>query len=231
MNQHYSLFDAILEPTWRAVLKQELEQPYITQIKKYLANEIAQGYTIYPKGEHILNALNTTPFNKVKVVLLGQDPYHQPNQAHGLSFSVLEPTQPPPSLRNIFKELQTDLNMPIPNHGNLTNWAKQGVLLLNTSLTVKATEPMSHSHIGWQQFTHFIINQINAQHTNIVFILWGKFAQQTKQYINTQKHLVLEAAHPSPLSAYNGFWGCKHFSSTNNYLQANGIEGINWQLD
>jgi uracil-DNA glycosylase len=166
----------------------------------------------------------------VKVVLLGQDPYHGKGQAHGLSFSVPEGVKPPPSLMNIFKEMHDDIGIPFPSHGNLTNWAKQGVLLLNASLSVRENEPLSHSAIGWTLFTDSVINKISNEKKNVVFLLWGKYAQQKQELIDETKHLVLKAAHPSPFSAYSGFFGCRHFSKTNEYLVKNGIDPIDWSL-
>jgi len=188
------------------------------------------GKTIYPPGSLIFNAFNTTPIDNVKVVILGQDPYHGPGQAHGLCFSVSDGVPPPPSLVNIFKELSSDTGVAIPNHGNLTKWAEQGVLLLNASLTVRAAEPMSHSQIGWAEFTNNVIKKISEQKEHVVFMLWGKFAQEKQVLIDETKHLVLKAAHPSPLSAYNGFFGCRHFSKANEYLVRNGIDPVNWAL-
>jgi uracil-DNA glycosylase len=185
---------------------------------------------IYPPGSLLFNAFNTTPFEKVKVVLLGQDPYHGKGQAHGLSFSVPEGIKPPPSLINIFKELQSDTGVPIPRHGNLSKWAQQGVLLLNACLTVRENDPLSHSKIGWTQFTDSVISTISATKKNVVFLLWGKYAQEKQALIDETKHLVLKAAHPSPYSANNGFFGCRHFSKANDYLMKNGLDPIDWAL-
>ncbi len=191
-----------------------------------------QNKVIYPPSSLIFNALNTTPLNQVKVVIIGQDPYHGPNQAHGLSFSVQRGVALPPSLRNIFHELHTDLGVPIPRHGDLTHWAEQGVLLLNSVLTVEAGQPTSHQKQGWEDFTDHVIDVLNQQREHIVFILWGAYAQRKGQRIDPNKHLILKAAHPSPLAANRGgFFGCKVFSKSNNYLKQNGIEPIDWQLD
>jgi uracil-DNA glycosylase len=219
-----------IEESWKIVLQEELDKDYFQQIIAYLKKEKANGETIYPKGIHIFNAFEKTPFAQVKVVIIGQDPYHGMHQAHGLSFSVLPPTPPPPSLQNIFKELQSDLGLPVPTHGNLEKWALQGVLLLNASLTVRANTPMSHSKIGWEQFTNAVIKKISKEKQGVIFVLWGKFAQQKKAFIDADKHYILEAAHPSPLSAFNGFLGCNHFSKINTYLHAKGLAPIDWSL-
>jgi len=222
--------DVQIEESWKAVLKPEFSKTYFQNIVTFLKTEKMAGKTIYPPGSLIFNAFNTTPFDNVKVVILGQDPYHGPGQAHGLCFSVNNGVPPPPSLVNIFKELQSDTGVAIPNHGNLTKWAQQGVLLLNASLTVRASEPMSHAQIGWAEFTNNVIKTISAQKEHVVFLLWGKFAQEKQTLIDETKHLVLKAAHPSPLSAYAGFFGCRHFSKANDYLVKQGIDPINWAL-
>ncbi len=219
-----------IEAGWAKVLKAEFSKDYFKQIAHHIKTEIQAGHTIYPSGKFIFNAFNTTRFNNVKVVILGQDPYHNPGQAHGLSFSVADGVYPPPSLNNIFKELATDIGMPIPNHGNLTKWAQQGVLLLNASLTVRKNEPMSHSKIGWAQFTDAVIKTISQEKNHIVFILWGKFAQEKATLIDATKHVVLCSAHPSPMSADRGFFGSQHFSKTNNYLIQHQIPAIDWYL-
>jgi uracil-DNA glycosylase len=219
-----------IESSWKEVLQHEFSKTYFQEIVAFLKIEKAQGKTIYPPGSFIFNAFNTTPFDKVKIVLLGQDPYHGPHQAHGLCFSVLDGVPPPPSLQNIFKELNNDIGMPIPEKGDLTPWAKQGVFLLNASLTVRAGDAMSHSKIGWATFTDAVIKIISSEKRNIVFLLWGRFAQDKQTLIDETKHYVLKAAHPSPLSASNGFFGCKHFSKTNNFLVKNGIDPIDWSL-
>ena len=222
--------DVKIEPSWKEILHEEFDKPYFQQIPLHLKTEKSQGKTIYPPGPQIFNAFNTTPFDKVKVVILGQDPYHGQGQAHGLCFSVQNGVTPPPSLVNIFKELKEDVGMKIPNHGNLSRWAEQGVFLLNASLTVRAAEPMSHSKIGWAQFTDAVIKIISERKEHVVFFLWGKFAQDKRVLIDETKHFILRAAHPSPLSAFNGFFGCKHFSKANEYLVSKGIDPVDWSL-
>lgn len=222
--------DVKIEASWKEMLKDEFSKPYFQQISLHIKTEKSQGKTIYPPGSLIFNAFNTTPFDKVKVVILGQDPYHGPGQAHGLCFSVQNGVPPPPSLINIFKELHADIGVPIPDHGNLTHWAEQGVFLLNASLTVRAAEPMSHSKIGWAEFTDAVIKKISAGKKHVVFILWGKFAQEKRVLIDESKHCILRSVHPSPLSASAGFFGCKHFSKTNEYLTGKGIDPIDWKL-
>ncbi len=219
-----------IEDSWKKALTPLFERPYFTQITAHLKTEKALQRIIYPKGSLIFNAFNQTPFDQVKVVLLGQDPYHQPGQAMGLSFSVPDDCKIPPSLMNIYKELQKDIGMPIPTTGNLTPWAKQGVLLLNTALTVRADEPGSHSKIGWTQFTDDLIKLLSNEKNEIVFILWGNYASQKQILIDATKHKILKAAHPSPLSAYNGFFGCKHFSMTNQYLTQVKKDPIDWSI-
>jgi uracil-DNA glycosylase len=219
-----------IEPGWKAVLQEEFEKPYFQEIVQFLKLEKSLGKIIYPPGSLIFNAFNTTPFDQVKVVLLGQDPYHGPGQAHGLSFSVPDGVPPPPSLQNIFRELQSDIGMPVPRSGNLTPWARQGVLLLNAYLTVLAGSPMSHAPIGWGTFTDAAIRKVSDLKKNIVFLLWGKFAREKEALIDETRHLVLKAAHPSPFSADKGFFGCRHFSKTNTYLMKNGIDPIDWKL-
>lgn len=219
-----------IETSWKEALKPEFNKPYFQQIALHIKTEKSQGKTIYPPGSLIFNAFEKTPFDKVKVVILGQDPYHGPGQAHGLSFSVPERIPPPPSLLNIFKEIETDLGVTPPRTGNLEHWARQGVMLLNASLTVRANEPMSHSKIGWAEFTDTVIRKISSQRKHVVFLLWGKFAREKKVLIDSGKHLILEAAHPSPLSAHNGFFGCRHFSKTNEYLASKGIDPIDWKI-
>jgi uracil-DNA glycosylase len=222
--------DVTIEASWKEILKNEFAQPYFQQIPQHLRTERSQGKIIYPPGRSIFNAFNTTPFDKVKVVILGQDPYHGPGQAHGLCFSVPKGIPPPPSLVNIFKELQEDIGMDIPSHGDLTHWAEQGVFLLNASLTVRAGEPMSHSKIGWAKFTDTVIKKISSGKKNVVFLLWGKFAQEKRLLIDEASHCILKAAHPSPLSAHAGFFGCRHFSKTNEWLVAHGVDPVNWKL-
>ena len=222
--------DVKIEPSWEEILHEEFDKPYFQQIPLHLKTEKSQGKTIYPPGPQIFNAFNSTPIDKVKVVILGQDPYHGQGQAHGLCFSVQNGVTPPPSLVNIFKELKEDVGMKIPNHGNLSRWAEQGVFLLNASLTVRAAEPMSHSKIGWAQFTDAVIKIISERKEHVVFFLWGKFAQDKRVLIDEAKHFILRAAHPSPLSAFNGFFGCKHFSKANEYLVSKGIDPVDWSL-
>ncbi len=218
-----------IESSWYEVLKQEFEEPYFYEIKSFLIQEKRQ-YIVYPPSQLIFNAFNLTPFDKVKVVILGQDPYHNVGQAHGLAFSVPNGIMPPPSLKNIFKELQSDIGMPIPTNGNLESWAREGVLLLNSCLTVRANNPASHQGIGWQRFTDAAINALSEKKEHIVFLLWGNYAIAKEKLIDTRKHLVLKTVHPSPLSANRGFFGCKHFSQTNTYLSSNGISPIKWDV-
>lgn len=222
--------DVKIEESWKKALKAEFGKPYFQQIVLHIKTEKSQGKTIYPAGSNIFHAFDKTPIDHVKVVILGQDPYHGPGQAHGLSFSVPAGIPQPPSLVNIFKEIESDLGVKAPRSGNLEHWAEQGVLLLNASLTVRANEPMSHARIGWAQFTDTVIQTISQQKQHVVFLLWGKFAREKKALIDTSKHLVLEAAHPSPLSAHNGFLGCRHFSRANDYLVKNGIDPIDWKI-
>jgi uracil-DNA glycosylase len=222
--------DVKIEPGWKEVLKDEFNKDYFQQLVAFLKMEKAAGKVIYPPGGLIFHAFDATPFNHVKVVLLGQDPYHGPGQAHGLAFSVQPGIKPPPSLVNIFKELQQDLGVPIPSHGFLEAWAKQGVFLLNASLTVRASEPLSHSKSGWHEFTDRVIQKISDIKTNVVFLLWGKSAQDKQALIDETKHFVLKAAHPSPFSADKGFFGCRHFSKANDYLVKNKIDAIDWRL-
>lgn len=222
--------DVKIEPSWKEVLKDEFSKPYFKQIVTHLKTEKAQGKTIFPAGSNIFHAFDATPFDLVKVVILGQDPYHGPGQAHGLSFSVQPGVPPPPSLVNIFKELHNDVGIPIPQHGYLEKWARQGVLLLNASLTVRAGEPMSHSKIGWERFTNTVIETVSKEKEHLVFMLWGRFAQEKAALIDGTKHLILRSAHPSPLSAKNGFFGNHHFSKANQYLMQHGIDPIDWAL-
>ena len=223
--------DVQIDDTWKAVLKDEFTKPYFQEIVSFLKTEKLAGKTIYPQGSLIFNAFNQTPFDKLKVVILGQDPYHGKGQAHGLSFSVLPGIKPPPSLVNIFKELKTDIGMDMPsNFGDLTAWAKQGVLLLNAALTVRDGEPFSHAKFGWPQFTDAVIEKISDEKENIIFILWGKFAQDKKVLIDEGKHFILQSAHPSPFSAHKGFLGSKHFSTTNNLLVKLKQQPIDWQI-
>ncbi|MBK8145037.1 MAG: uracil-DNA glycosylase [Bacteroidetes bacterium] len=207
-----------IEESWKTVLKEEFDKPYFEEIVHFLRQEKQLGKVIYPKGPDIFRAFELTPFSKVRVLLLGQDPYHGPNQAHGLCFSVNPGVKIPPSLANIYKELHSDIGLPIPNNGDLSHWAQQGILMLNASLTVEAAKPMSHAHIGWETFTDAVIKKVSDEKRGVVFVLWGKFAQQKEGLIDTHKHTVLKAAHPSPFSAYNGFLGCRHFSKLNSLL-------------
>jgi uracil-DNA glycosylase len=221
-----------LDESWKYGLSEFLLSPKMDELKAFLVEEKKADKIIYPPNHLIFNALNTTPLDRVKVVILGQDPYHGPNQAHGLSFSVQKGVALPPSLRNIFHELDADVGVERPKHGDLTHWAEQGVLLLNAVLTVEAGQPTSHQKRGWEEFTDHVIDVLNEQREHIVFILWGAYAQRKGQRINQDKHLVLKAAHPSPLAANRGgFFGCKVFSKSNNYLKQHGIEPIDWQLD
>ena len=223
--------DVKINDSWKQVLKEEFENPYFEQIVNFLKTERAAGKTTFPSGPNIFNAFNKTPFDKVKVVILGQDPYHGFGQAHGLSFSVLPGLKIPPSLQNIFKEIKADIGVENPpNFGDLTHWAEQGILLLNAALTVRDGEPMSHAKIGWAQFTDAVIKTISDKKENVIFLLWGKFAQDKQVLINTDCHYILKAAHPSPLSAHNGFFGCKHFSKTNEILVKHGENPIDWKL-
>ena len=219
-----------LEESWKSALREEFDKPYMRELGEFLRKEKAAGKVIYPPGPLIFNALNSTPLDKVKVVIIGQDPYHGPGQAHGLCFSVQPGVPAPPSLQNIYKELQRDLNVPIPNHGYLQHWAEQGVLLLNTSLTVEQARAGSHAQAGWQQFTDRVIEVVNERCDGVVFLLWGSHAQSKQKLIDPRKHLILKSAHPSPLSAYRGFLGNGHFSRTNKFLEQNGKTPIDWAL-
>lgn len=220
-----------IEESWKEVLKDEFKKEYFQQITVFIKTEKVAGKIIYPPGPLIFNAFYKTPFNKVKVVLLGQDPYHNPGQAQGLSFSVPPGVTKPPSLVNIFKELQNDLGIQPAADGDLEKWAEQGVLLLNASLTVRKNEPGSHSKIGWIEFTDAVIRKISEEKKGVVFLLWGKFAQDKQSLIDETKHHVLKAAHPSPFSADKGFFGCKHFSKTNKFLMEEGLQPIDWKLN
>lgn len=219
-----------LEASWKAVLLDEFEQPYMRSLSSFLREEKQQGKEIFPPSPLIFNALNLTPLTEVKVVILGQDPYHGPGQAHGLSFSVPQGIAIPPSLQNIYKELQRDLNIPMAEHGCLERWAQQGVLLLNTSLTVEQAKAGSHAKQGWQRFTDRIIELVNQQREHVVFMLWGAHARSKAELLDTRKHLLLTSAHPSPLSAYRGFLGNGHFSKCNKFLLQTGQTPIDWQL-
>lgn len=227
--EHVTLNPAI-EQSWKEVLKDEFNKEYFSKLKEFLVEEKKQSI-VYPPGNLIFNAFNHTPFNQVKIVMLGQDPYHGPNQAHGLCFSVPKGVAVPPSLVNIFKEINSDLGLPIPLHGNLEKWAKQGVLLLNATLTVRAHQAGSHQKRGWEQFTDAAIVKLSEQRHNIIFMLWGAYAQAKANLIDNQKHHILMAPHPSPLSAHRGFFGCKHFSKANKILNDNAMGGIDWSID
>lgn len=218
-----------IEASWKQVLAGEFQQPYFAEIKDFLVREKLAGKVIYPPGPLIFNAFNTTPFDQVQVVILGQDPYHNPGEAMGLCFSVPKGVRVPPSLVNIYKEINRDLGLPIPTHGDLTHWAEQGVLLLNAMLTVEAGKPASHQKIGWQTFTDAVIRHISEQKDGVVFLLWGKFAEGKKALIDQTKHYVLIAPHPSPLAG-NGFQGCGHFSRTNEILANQGKKTIDWNV-
>ena len=217
-----------MEPGWKQVLASEFESEYMQQLREFLKQEKQQGKTIYPPGPEIFNAFNHAPFDQVKVVILGQDPYHGPNQAHGLCFSVRKGVKIPPSLVNIYKEIEQELNVSMPEHGNLEGWADQGVLLLNATLTVQAGQAGSHQNKGWEKFTHAAIDRLNRQRDGLVFFLWGSSAQKKGKIIDRNRHLVLEAPHPSPLSAHRGFFGCGHFARANEYLIEQGKEPIDW---
>lgn len=216
-----------IEESWRQLLQVEFDKPYFENLISFVKNEYASG-TVYPPGSLIFNAFNQCPFSDVKVVLIGQDPYHEPGQAHGLCFSVNDGVPFPPSLRNIFVEIQNDLGKPIPATGNLTRWAQQGVLLLNATLTVRAHQAGSHQKRGWETFTDAVIKTLSDQRENLVFILWGSYAQSKAALIDGSKHLVLKSVHPSPLSAHRGFFGNHHFTLCNDYLAKCGKEKIDW---
>lgn len=220
-----------IETSWLKVLHDEFEKDYMHKLKQFLKEEKEAGHKVYPKGSDIFNAFNHTPITNLKAVILGQDPYHGANQAIGLSFAVQKGITVPPSLKNIYKELATDIpGFNIPNHGDLTQWADQGVLLLNATLTVQAGKPGSHQKKGWETFTDTVIRKISEEKEGIVFLLWGKFAQAKAELIDQTKHHILKAAHPSPYSADNGFFGCHHFSKTNDILKKEGKEEIDWQI-
>lgn len=219
-----------LAEDWKQALGDEFQQPYMQQLRAFLLEEKAAGKVVYPPGPLIFNALNSTPLGRVKVVIIGQDPYHGPGQAHGLSFSVQPGVRTPPSLQNIYKEIQRDLGYPIPSHGCLQSWAKQGVLLLNAVLTVTQGQAGAHANRGWERFTSRVIELLNEQGEHLVFMLWGSYAQKKGQVIDTSRHCVLKSVHPSPLSAHRGFIGCGHFSAANVYLQESGREPIDWRV-
>lgn len=223
--------DVKIDSSWKDVLQPAFGRPVFHNLVLHLKMERAGGKVIYPPGSLLFNAFNNTPFEKVKVVILGQDPYHGPGQAMGLSFSVPRGITIPPSLLNIFKELRNDTGLQIPGHGDLTQWAQQGVLLLNAALSVRANEPNSHAKIGWHEFTDEVIQVLSDKKERLVFLLWGRFAQDKIPLIDEMKHLVLRAAHPSPFSAEKGFFGCRHFSKANEWLMKNGLQPIDWHLD
>lgn len=219
-----------IENSWKRVLSEEFEKPYFVELRNFLQNEKAAGKIIYPPGSLIFNAFNSTPFDKVRVVILGQDPYHGVGQAHGLCFSVQYGIKPPPSLMNIYKELKEDVGIEIPNHGNLQHWTAQGVFLLNAILTVEANKPASHQKRGWEEFTNAVIQKLSKEREGLIFLLWGNFAQQKSNLIDERKHTILQAPHPSPFSAHSGFFGCKHFSKVNTILTQRNEPPINWQV-
>lgn len=219
-----------LETSWLERLNSEFDKDYMRALRHFLREQKNRRKVIYPKGSEFFNAFNSTPFEKVKVVILGQDPYHGPGQAHGLCFSVNHDIQIPPSLVNIYKEIETDLGIKPANNGYLQHWAEQGVLLLNSVLTVERGRAASHQGKGWEEFTDQAIAQLNEHRQGLVFMLWGSYAQRKGQFIDQQQHLVLKAPHPSPLSAHRGFFGCRHFSRANEYLQSHGLDPIDWQV-
>lgn len=222
--------DINLEPGWRSVLAEEFEKPYMGKLREFLVAETNAGKIIYPPTDDIFSALNLTPFNKVKVVIIGQDPYHGPGQAHGLCFSVKKGVKTPPSLVNIYKELKDDLGINTPEHGYLEEWARQGVLLLNNVLTVEDNKAGSHHGHGWEQFTDKIIEVLNQKKENLVFILWGSPAQKKAKSVDENKHFIIKSVHPSPLSSYRGFFGSKPFSKSNAFLKSKGITEIDWKI-
>ena len=219
-----------MHESWKTALKAEFEKPYFAELKRFLQAEKAAGKTIYPPGSLIFNAFNSTSFDQVRIVILGQDPYHGPGQAHGLCFSVQHGVKPPPSLVNIYKELQSDVGITLPTHGCLQSWTTQGVFLLNAILTVEANKPASHQKRGWEEFTNAAIQQLSLQREGLIFMLWGNFAQQKAALIDERKHTILKAPHPSPFSAHTGFLGCGHFSKANAILTARGEAPVNWQV-
>ncbi len=218
-----------IEQSWKMVLLEEFNKDYFIKLKQFLLDE-KKHHSIYPKGKDIFNAFNYTSFDRVKVVILGQDPYHGMGQAHGLSFSVPDGVKQPPSLKNIFKEIASDLNLPLPETGNLSPWAKQGVLLLNATLSVRVKQAGSHQKKGWEEFTDSVIQNISQKKEGVIFLLWGRFAQDKAELIDKNKHHILTAPHPSPFSVYRGFFGCKHFSKTNKLLAEQGLKEIDWKI-
>jgi len=229
LNKGIEKIDPVIEESWKVMLREEFNQPWFFQLRDFLVQE-KKKYKVFPPGPLIFNAFNHTPFDQVKVVLLGQDPYHGQGQAHGLCFSVPKGVPAPPSLINIFKEMENDLGIPIPSSGDLTCWANQGVLLLNATLTVRENMAGSHQNHGWETFTDGAISKLSANRKGLIFVLWGNYAIAKKSLIDISKHFVLTAAHPSPLSAQRGFFGCKHFSQINNLLSNMGVEKIDWRL-
>ena len=236
MSRHSSSFTPfVLETSWQHQLQEELQKPYVTELAAFVEKEYATApVPVYPPKELIFNAFYQTPFDKVKVLIMGQDPYHGPGQAHGLSFSVPKGIKPPPSLQNIFKELETDVHIPKPHHGCLISWAQQGVLLLNATLTVRQGEPMSHHGRGWERFTDAAVRKLEERKDPVIFVLWGKSAQDKCRFLRQEgipsRHFILTAAHPSPYSAHHGFFGCRHFSKVNEYLEKQKKEPIQWAL-
>ena len=222
--------DVRIHDSWKQALAPAFDAPYFAQIKRFILDQRRQGKTIYPPGDLIFHAFDRTPLHRVRVVILGQDPYHGPGQAHGLCFSVPQGVRQPPSLRNILRELHDDLGVEPPTHGDLSHWADQGVLLLNAMLTVNAREAASHRKAGWERFTDDVITTVSQQRDHVVFMLWGGFAKSKARLIDHDRHTVLTAAHPSPLSAHNGFFGCKHFSQANEALRAHGADPVHWSL-
>ncbi|PIE41130.1 MAG: uracil-DNA glycosylase [Gammaproteobacteria bacterium] len=219
-----------IEASWKQRLSAEFQKDYMKHLRAFLLQEKKAGKVIYPKGEEYFNAFNLTPFEKVKVVIIGQDPYHGPNQAHGLCFSVQPGVPFPPSLKNMFKEIHDELGLPIPSHGCLTHWAEQGVLLLNAVLTVEQSKAAAHQGKGWETFTDAVIHKVNDELNNVVFLLWGSYAQKKASFIDTSRHCVLKSPHPSPLSAHRGFFGNGHFKKCNEYLEAKGLAPIDWSV-
>jgi uracil-DNA glycosylase len=227
---HPKSIDPKIESGWRNQLTEEFESPYFGELRRFLIEEKAKGQVVYPTGSRIFSAFDFTPFNEVRVVILGQDPYHGPGQANGLCFSVSDKVPKPPSLVNIFKELNSDLGIPVPESGNLEKWARQGVLLLNATLTVRAGQAGSHQNRGWEQFTDAVIRMLSKEKEGLVFVLWGRYAQAKEKLIDTTKHFILKSAHPSPLSAYNGFFGSRPFSKINEILIRKGQDPVDWTL-
>jgi uracil-DNA glycosylase len=219
-----------IEESWKQVLREEFDAPYFQALTEFLREE-KNKHIVYPSGPQIFSAFNHTPFNRVKVVILGQDPYHGPGQAHGLCFSVPDGIPRPPSLVNIFKEIKSDLGIPVPKRSDLTSWASQGVLLVNAILTVRANTPTSHQNKGWEKFTDAVIRNLSEKRKNLIFLLWGNYAQAKESLIDSSRHYILKAAHPSPLSASRGFFGCRHFSRVNEILAEQGLNGIDWRLE